>query len=41
MISGPSAYICSECIDLCSKILVEEGEGPEKTDYTEVGEGEK
>lgn len=41
MIAGPGAYICNECIDLCSEILTEEGEGHEKTDHAEMGETEK
>ena len=24
MISGPSVYICNECVDLCNKILADE-----------------
>lgn len=41
MISGPSVYICNECIDLCSEILAEYGENDEETDHTEVGKAEE
>lgn len=29
LIAGPSVFICNECIDLCSDIVVDEGKGPE------------
>ena len=37
MIAGPTTFICDECVELCMKILREEGH---PTDESEVGFGE-
>ena len=33
LVAGPGVYICDECIELCSEIVVEELGGEEEIDF--------